>query len=166
MLEETRLKISESNKGKIYSDESCRKMSEAAKNKPPVTDETRKKMSESANGHIVSEESRNRIREAHIGKHPSDKTRKKMAESKKGENNYMFEKHHTKEAIKKMSENHWDSSGKNNPRITKKEVILKILELLNEDTSITEIAKKIKISRNTVYKVKNGGYNEIYDLSI
>lgn len=55
-----------------------------------------------ANGRIVSEETKNKIRFAISG-----------------ENHPMYGKHHTEEAKKKISENHWDCSGENNPKYWK-----------------------------------------------
>lgn len=49
---------------------------------------------------------------------PSDVAKKKISEAMKGENNGMFGKHHSKEAIKKNSEahkgTHWYNNGKVN----------------------------------------------------
>lgn len=74
--EETKKKISESNKGKTLSEETKRKLSEAFKgeNNP------------------------------NYGKHFTEETRKKMSEAKKGENHPMYGKHHSEETKKKMSE--------------------------------------------------------------
>ena len=105
--EETRKKISETNKGKTpwnkgktHSLESRKKMSESKKgeNNPMYgkkhSEESRKKISEALKG------------ENHpmYGKTLPEKTRKKMGESKKGENNPMYGKTHSEEARKKISE--------------------------------------------------------------
>ena len=78
--EETRRKISESNKGKTVSEESKRKNSESHKGKTVwnkgVTGWTKKKQ--------ISDESRERYREAARKRGISDETRKKINESNKG----------------------------------------------------------------------------------
>jgi hypothetical protein len=79
MTEETKLKISQAQKGKKLSDEHLANLREAAKKKPPVNDETRLKLSkaskgrkrtpeaiakfsEKRKGHVVSIETREKIR--------------------------------------------------------------------------------------------------------
>ena len=91
--EETRKKISESNKGRI------------APNKgKPMSEEQKKKLSESLKGRIapnkgkpMSEEQKRKLSEINKGKHHSDETKRKMSEKRKG-------RHHTEESKKKMSE--------------------------------------------------------------
>jgi len=112
-------------------------------------------------------ETRKRISESHVdnsgennpnwGKHPSDESRKKMGKAQRG-------RRHSKETKNKMSKNHADVGGINHPRIIKKEIILKILELLEEGMSVIKILKEISVCERTVYKAKNGFYNNIYDL--
>ena len=67
---DTRKKMSESAKNRPpMSDETIRKISEAAKNRPPISNDTRKKMSESAkNRPPITEEHRIKISEALTGK--------------------------------------------------------------------------------------------------
>lgn len=68
--EETRRKISEANKGKYPSDETRRKISEARRGKSSgmkghtVSDKTRRRISEKMKGHITSDETRRKISEA------------------------------------------------------------------------------------------------------
>lgn len=82
--------------GKRHSDETRAKMSEAAKNKPPMSEERRQKLRES----MLGEKNFN------YGKHPSNETRKKMSKAKEGmyfgENNPNYGNHKL--------------SGENNPR--------------------------------------------------
>ena len=77
--EETRKKISEASKGHIVSEETRRKLSESNKN---PSEETRRKLSEASKGHIVSEETKRKISEAN--KNPSEETRRKMSKVNKG----------------------------------------------------------------------------------
>jgi len=84
--EETKRKISESNKGKTASEETRRKISEAHK------------------GRTHSEESRIKMSEAQKGKPVSEKTKRKISEAKKGENHYLYGKTHSEETKIKMSE--------------------------------------------------------------
>lgn len=46
----------------------------------------------------------------------SNEQLEKMSIKKKGENNYFYGKHHTENTKQKMSENHYDCSGQNNPK--------------------------------------------------
>ena len=137
-------KISEANKGKNHpmygkhlSEETCKKMRDAWKNRAPIAEETRKKLSEASRGE----------------NNPNY--------GKRGKDTPMFGKTHIKETCKKMSN---AKRGINNPKIIKKEIILVVLKLLNSGMSVKNTAKKVNVSRGTVYKVKNGGYNDIYDL--
>jgi group I intron endonuclease len=82
--EETKLKMSKSKKGKIFSEEHKKKISEAKKN--------------------PSKEIRKKISEAKKGKKRSEETKRKISISTKGENNSMFGKHHSDEIKQKMSE--------------------------------------------------------------
>lgn len=66
--EETRKKISESNKGRVLSTES------------------REKISDTLKGHPVSNETKEKIKKAHQGKPLSDETKKKLSEAQKGRN--------------------------------------------------------------------------------
>jgi len=164
--------------GKHHSEETCKKMSKAQSgiNHPMYgkhpSDETRNRMSEARKGeknHMFgkhpSEETRRKMSISAKNKPPiTEETRKNMSEVQKGENNGMYGQHHSDETKEKMSKNHADFNGINHPRIIKKEMVLEILELLEKDMPITEIAKKTHISDPTIRKVKNGGYNEIYNL--
>jgi len=160
--------------GKHHSEESKELMSLSAKNKAPITEITRKKM-----------------REAWKNRLPiTEETREKMCEAKRGKNHPFYGKTHSKETIEKMSESAKNRSpvteetrkklsalAKNRPPITeetkekmkkartiKKEIILEILKLLENDMSVADILKEIDIGKNTIYKIKNGGYDDIYDL--
>lgn len=109
--EETKLRLSESNKKVIhtpewnakvsafrktfrYSEESKLKMSVSAKNKPPSTEETRRKQSASMKGKPGTrlgtrhtEETKRKISEANKGKCVSEITRQKLSVAKKGKPN-------------------------------------------------------------------------------
>jgi hypothetical protein len=65
--------------GKIVSDETKRKLSEAHKGKTP-SDETRKKLSGVKMGHIHSEETKRKIKEGNTGKKLSEETKRKLCE--------------------------------------------------------------------------------------
>lgn len=62
--EETRRKIGESNSGKIRTEETKKKLSEARKRRPPPSEETRRKISEASKGktHTVSEATKEKLR--------------------------------------------------------------------------------------------------------
>jgi very-short-patch-repair endonuclease/endogenous inhibitor of DNA gyrase (YacG/DUF329 family) len=111
LSKESKIKISESHKGKRRSANTRKKLSEANKGKH-LSEETKKKISETNKGKIKSEETRKKMSKAQKGKIISEETRKKLSKANKGKNNYMFGKHHSKEAKEKMSEantEHWQN---------------------------------------------------------
>lgn len=69
------------NRGRKFSKEFCRNMSEAKKN---MTDETKRKMSESAKGKVVSLETRRRMSAALNGRIVTKETRDKISEANRG----------------------------------------------------------------------------------
>jgi hypothetical protein len=81
--EETKRKLSESQKGKPKSEETKRKMSEAAKGKV-ISEEQKRKLSETNKGKPKSSEMKRKLSEAHKGKTHSEETKRKMSESAKG----------------------------------------------------------------------------------
>ena len=90
--EETRRKLSEAAKRRPpISEETKKKLSEAAKRRPPISEETKKKQSESHKGKKTwmcgkhhSEETKQKMSEAQKGKHLSEETRRKQSEANKG----------------------------------------------------------------------------------
>ena len=180
----TRSRMSKASKNRPPITEETRKnMSIAAKNKPPMSEETCKKISEANKKRTHSEETKNKMSDARKGeknpnygkrgkdmpmwgKHHSEKTKNNISKSKKGQIPWNKGKTgvYSKETRKRMSESHVNQSGINNPHILKKEMVLGVLELLNNGMSVTEILKKIDVCRSTVYRVKNGFYNNIYNL--
>ena len=81
--------------------------------------------------------------------------RKNMSKAQSGENGPMWGKRHKEEAKIKISM----------AKITKKDIISEVLKLLDKGMRAKDIAKQIDVSIQTIYKIKNGKYNEIYDLS-
>ena len=77
---------------------------------------------EGCSGRKLSKTSREKLRQANLGKHHSEETRQKQRMAKlgkyKGKNNPSYGRKHTIETKQKMSENHADVSGKNNPIAT------------------------------------------------
>ena len=80
--EEHRRKLSEAKKGKVFSEEHRKNLSEAGKGRV-LSEETRRKLSEAKMGRLLSEETRRRMSEANKGKVLSEETRKRMSETKK-----------------------------------------------------------------------------------
>ena len=123
--EEYRKKLSEANKGKKLSEETREKMREEKKKKK-FSDEHRRKLSEAKKGKHLSEEAKKKLSEANKGKKLSDEAKKKISEAAKGRpcseetREKMREankgKHHSDESKKKMSEAkkgmHWFNNGK------------------------------------------------------
>jgi len=144
-------------------------------------EKTKEKMSESAMGHIVSKETKEKIVKNHVGmtgkshseetkeklrimvsrennpmwgKHHSIETRKKIGLAVNGRNNPMFGKHHSKETVEKIKKINYIS----------KEKVLKIIEMLNDKCLRKDISKKLSVCKTTIRKVKNGYYDDIYNL--
>ena len=103
-------------KGGVFTEEVRRRMSEAQKGEKSVwfgkthTEETKRKISESNKGKVLSEETKKRIGEKSKGRFFSEESRKKM-----GEHNIGKKVIHSEETRKKISDNHIDVSGENNP---------------------------------------------------
>ena len=93
-------------KGKQFSEEHKKKLSEAKKGEDnPMygkhhTDETRKKLREANKGKQLSEETKNKMREAKKGKHHSEETKKKIGEANKGKPKSDETKNKMREAAK------------------------------------------------------------------
>lgn len=80
----TRRKMGEKNKGRIASEQTRIKMSEARKLAPPPSLETRLKLSAAAKGKRLSEDHRKKIGLANLGRIISEETRIKISKAKKG----------------------------------------------------------------------------------
>jgi hypothetical protein len=117
LTEEHRRKIGEAHKGRIFSEETKRKMSIAKKGKPsnrkgiPHSEETKKKLSELKRGKLHTQEQKDKIRQSVKKKFESPEIRKRMSESHKGKKNSFYGKCHTKEALQKMRD---VNTGENN----------------------------------------------------
>ena len=85
--------------GTIMSEETRRKMSESQKGKT-VSEETRRKLSEAHKGKTVSEEHRRRLQSYNINKVVSEETKRKMSETRKGRPG----KPHTEETKRRLSD--------------------------------------------------------------
>ena len=83
MSEESKKKLSEAHKGKLFSEEHKKKLSETHKGHL-VSEETKKKIGAAKKGKQLSEEHKNKISEAKKGKQFSAETRNKMSEANKG----------------------------------------------------------------------------------
>lgn len=89
------------------------------------------------------------------------KARKRMSMAQKGKNHPLYGKHHTDSTKLKIS---ISMSGVNSYKITKKNVVLKIISMLKNSVSAKNISKKLGIGYSIVIKAKNGYYNDIYNL--
>ena len=83
LSEETRRKISESNKGHPVSEETRRKIGDGNRGKLK-SEETIRKWKESHKGYTPSEETRRKIAEGNRGKHLSEETKKKIGDANRG----------------------------------------------------------------------------------
>ena len=116
--EETKQKISKTNKGRHRSEETKRKMSEACKGKRAGknnhfygkhhSEEIKQKISKANKGRHHSEETKQKISKANKGKHHSGKKlseehKLKISKSLKGENHPLYGKHLSEETKQKLS---------------------------------------------------------------
>lgn len=110
------------------------------------TEETKKKLSELHKGKKLSEETKKKISKKTSGKnHPMY--------GKTGENSPCYGKKHSKETKRKMSENHADFTGENNPKYrhdlpTSKELLE---EYQKTEVSMKKLAIKYNCSENAIY---------------
>ena len=70
-------------KGKHHTPEVRAKLSESARNRPPISEETRQKLSNASKGNVLSDYQRQRIRESNSTRIISAETKRKMSESAK-----------------------------------------------------------------------------------
>ena len=139
--EETRIKISNSNKGKKRSEETRRKMSLAKKGKPAPN-----------KGKPMSEEQKRKIGEASKGKHHSEESKKKMSETHSGEKHPMFGKHHSEETRRKISLSKKGkpahNKGKTMSEKQKKKLSKKVLQFTLDGVFIREWESTMECGRN------------------
>ena len=157
----------DSNKGFHHSDETKKMLSYISKN---MSNETRERIRKTSTGRTHSLDTIKKMsgkNNHRYGKSPSKETKAKRLENmpdQNGKNNPFYGKKHTEKSKELMRRNQIDRSGENNPNITKKETVLNIFQHLRNGTNVGIIARKLKIDRHIVSKVKNGFYNEIYNL--
>jgi hypothetical protein len=96
--EESKLKMSEAQKGKILSEQHKRKISESTKG-VSKTEETKARMSEAQKGKLFSEESKLKMSEAQKGKKHTEETKRKKSESLK----LLWENEEFKEKMSKLA---------------------------------------------------------------
>lgn len=144
--EETKRKISEAKKGRHLSEEHKRKVGNGNRGKV-LSEETKAKISASRKELWKNPEFRARMCKAFKGRQHSEETRQSISETLKrkydlGEIVVPFKgKKHTRETREKMSLNHADVSGKNNPIYGKKrsdETIRKIMKAVNDKPNKAE----------------------------
>lgn len=102
---ETKAKMSVWQIGKQFSEETKRKLREAAKNRPPMSEETRGKISKAGKGLKRSLETRKKMSEGRKGKKHSEETKRRIGLKKKGQR-------HSEETKRKLS---LKSKGKKRP---------------------------------------------------
>lgn len=163
LSEEHKQKIREANKGKVFSMEHCKKISESriGSNNPNYgkspSEETRKKLSDSNKGKKRSEETCKKLSEINKGKHTgkdnnfygkrhSQETKEKISIAKRGKPSPNKGVSPSEETRKKISEHHADVSGKNNPRARK---AIRLYDLKIFDT-VTDAALETGVSRRNM----------------
>jgi len=107
--EETRRKISEANKGRVYTEETRNKIGEAQKGNTnmlgkTLSEETKRKLSEVSKGKTLSEEHKRKLSEVNKGKTLSEEHKRKLSEVNKGKLPWNNGKTHSEETKIKISE--------------------------------------------------------------
>ena len=162
LSEETKKKISESNKGKMSGEKHPNYGNHklAGENNPMYgkhhTEEAKKKISEKVKERWKNQEYRNKMEELIKERVKDPEYIRKMSEVQKGlhsaEKNPMYGKKHTEETRRKMSENHADYTGKNHPH-AKKVICLNDGNIFDVGS---ECADHYGINKTNVYNVCNG----------
>ena len=81
-----RRKLSETQKGMVFTEERCRNISNALRGRStgPRSEETKRKLSEAKRGVPKTEEHKKKLSVANTGKKASEESRRKMSESRRG----------------------------------------------------------------------------------
>ena len=104
-------------------------------------------------GRKFSEETKEKIRKASTGRKASESARQMMSESRKGEKNVMYGKHHTEDAKIKISKNRADISGENNPFYGKQHSE-KTKQILREKAIKRDARPNAKLTEKEVFEIK------------
>lgn len=81
----TKKKIGDANRGRVVSEETRKKLSEAGKGRVIThSEETKRKISKALKGKVLTEERKQKMSEAHKGRVVSEETRRKIGEGHKG----------------------------------------------------------------------------------
>jgi len=168
---ETCKKISESNKGRIITEEWRKNMSEARKGRK-ITEESRVKMQKAQKGRIVTEETKEKLRQANIGKKQSTETIAKKSLARTGVP-WSDKKRESMLGITTSEETKKKISDSQKGRIISEETKLKMREAKNSirkisDVQISEIktntegllqcelALKYNVSKQLISNIING----------
>lgn len=89
--------------GRHHTDEARMKISNAVKQRPPISDETRKKLRDKRKLRVMSPETCKKIGDANRRRIIKDETKKKISDANKGEKHPYFGKHRSEETCKKIS---------------------------------------------------------------
>lgn len=103
------------NYGRKHTEESKQKMSESQKGKI-ISEETKAKISKANKGRIVTNETKQKLSLAKKGKKNSEEHKKNIKQNHarlSGKDHHFYGKKHKDSTKKKMSENHYDNSGYN-----------------------------------------------------
>jgi len=147
--QETLIRMSKAQKGKLFSLETRTRMSESQKNKPLITEETRVKLSETHKGE----------KHWNYGKTVPDDVCEKISNSVKGEKHNNYGKIASPEKLINMSKGRTGKyTGEQNPRSKLKiPQVIEIKTLLIEDKlTQREIAKIFAVGTTTIYNIARG----------
>ena len=166
LSEETRKKIGEREKGEKHwnygkhrPEETKKKIGEAQKGKQ-VSEETKRKISEASRGRTFSEETRKKLSEYkgekrwNYGKHLSEEHKNKICEANKGKEPWCKGKHLSEETRKKMSETH-----------LKKEIFqidMNTGQIIMEFQSLMEVQRQLGYDSGSVSRCCNGKRQTAY----
>lgn len=92
-------------KGKTFTDEHKHKIGVSGRGKIR-SEETRRRMSNAQRGHVISIGTRQKLRIANIGKRHTEEARQKISAAQRGPLHHLYGKRHTEESIEKMRQAH------------------------------------------------------------
>lgn len=158
--DETRQKMSLTQKGRLVPEETRKKISNSLKGDKnpnygkPKSEETKQKLSKSKKGHIDSEEHKYKLSVAktgdknpNYGKSLSEKIKQKLSDSHIGNKCYMYGKHHSEETKQKMRDSRI--------KFTQAQAIEIREKYFTGNYTQTELAKEYFTSRSIISNVIN-----------
>jgi len=134
----------EGSRGRVFSDETKRRLSEAAKGRKH-SDETKRKMSEAHRGENCSKETRRKLSEANLGKKHTDESKAKMSEYQKGKK--------PSEEVKRKMSNAKSGDKSSTAKLTWTYVREIRSKYIPRKYSLSKLSKEYNVSSGAIYDI-------------